>query len=103
MRTHAVRTLSLLAFVSGAVFVATPLLAQTDAGSASSAPGNLPVVPNAQRAADGGLTAGHPSLAGPNGSSPLEPYLVTWLLPVSGLLTAFAVIGLDRNLRRRRV
>jgi hypothetical protein len=97
-----IRCLSALGFAICASFGATSVLAQTDAGSASSAPGNLPVAPHAERAYDGGLTSGHPSLAGVNGSSPLEPYLVTWLLPASGLIAVFAAFGADRTLRSRR-
>jgi hypothetical protein len=100
MNAHITRHLATIGFLMGAVSGAA--VAQTDSSAPpSSAPGNLPTVPNAQRASEGGLTGGHPSLPGVNGSSPLEPYLVTWLLPGSGILVAFAVLGADRALRRR--
>jgi hypothetical protein len=60
----------------------------------------LPTAPAADRASQGGLTAAAASLPGENGS-PLEPYLVTWLLPVSGILTALVLVSVDKNVRAR--
>jgi len=60
----------------------------------------LPTAPAADRAAQGGLTGAAASLPGDNGS-PLEPYLVTWLLPVSGILTALVLVSVDKNMRTR--
>lgn len=73
--------------------------------SAETSPGALPTAPGAQRAGEGGLTQAHASLPGQPGTSPLEPYLITWLLPVSGLLAVFAGFYVDRRIRvvdRRR-
>ena len=69
-------------------------------------PGPLPTAPGADRAVEGGLSQAHASLPGGPGRSPLEPYLVLWLLPVSGLLTIAAAFYVDRRVlalaRRRR-
>ena len=73
--------------------------------AAQTAPVALPTAPGADRAVNGGLTDAHASLPGGPGRSPLEPYLVLWLLPASGLLTVAAAIYVDRRilaLQRRR-
>ncbi len=74
--------------------------------AAQSAPVVLPTAPGADRAVNGGLSEAHASLPGGPGLSPLEPYLVLWLLPMSGLLTVAAAIYVDRRMlalqRRRR-
>jgi hypothetical protein len=83
---------------------ALPAFAQS-AAPAEPSPAGLPTAPGAERAAQGGLTRAHPSLPGEPGTSPLEPYLITWLLPVAGLLTVFAGFYVDRRIRvvdRRR-
>ncbi len=72
-----------------------PVRAQTDA------PAALPTAPGADRAVSGGLSQAHASLPGGPGLSPLEPYLILWLLPASGLLTVFAGIYVDRRTRAR--
>jgi len=62
--------------------------------------GGLPTAPAADRASQGGLSQAPASLpGGPNGASPLEPYLVTWLLPISGLISVFIGIYADRRIR----
>jgi len=58
----------------------------------------LPQVPGAtQKAQAGGMSAGA-SLEGPSGSA-LEPYLITWLLPVFGIIAAVFCVAADRRLR----
>jgi hypothetical protein len=77
---------------AGLLAVLLPLLAAGPVGAQSPAPGALPTAPGAER-------------AGQPGTSPLEPYLITWLLPVSGLLTVLAGFYVDRRVRvvdRRR-
>jgi hypothetical protein len=71
------------------------------AARAQSSPAALPTAPGADRAISGGLTQAHASLPGGPGLSPLEPYLVLWLLPLSGLLTVFAGIYVDRRTQAR--
>ncbi len=71
--------------------VANPALAQ-------GAPSGLPTAPGAHKAVDGGLSQAPASLPGP-GESPLEPYLVTWLLPVAGIVVAIAFVMVDKRLR----
>jgi hypothetical protein len=84
--------LALVFFASAPVFVA----AQT--GQASSAPGALPVVPGGQKAMDQPAAA-PASLPAVHGSSPLEPYLVTWLLPVSGIFAVAVALFVDKKMR----
>jgi hypothetical protein len=73
----------------------------TGAPAAAQSPAALPTAPGADRAVNGGLSQAHASLPGGPGLSPLEPYLVTWLLPASGLLTVAAGIFVDRQVRQR--
>jgi hypothetical protein len=75
------------------LFVSTPVFAQAA----------LPTAPAASRAVQGGLTSSAASLPGPNGASPLEPYLVTWLLPISGIGAALFALYVDRRMRNQRV
>ncbi len=63
----------------------------------------LPTAPAADRASQGGLSEAPASLPKVHGASPLEPYLVTWLLPVSGILIAALCLTMDRRLRKHRV
>ena len=72
---------------------AAPTLARAQAA--------LPTAPAADRTANGGTTSAAASLPG-DGGSPLEPYLVTWLLPISGLLAAGAGVAVDRRMRVAR-
>jgi hypothetical protein len=74
------------------------LVAGSSAAQAQT-PGPLPTAPGADRAVMGGLSQAHASLPGGPGLSPLEPYLVTWLLPVSGVLTVLAGIYVDGRVR----
>jgi hypothetical protein len=73
------------------------LLSGPPANAQSPAP--LPTVPGAERAGEGGLTQAHPSTPSVPGMSPLEAYLITWLLPVSGLLVLCAGFYVDRRVR----
>lgn len=61
----------------------------------------LPTAPAADRASQGGTTGAAASLPGENGS-PLEPYLITWLLPASGIIAAIVVVVTDRRMRSSR-
>ena len=79
--------------------LAAALSGWTPAGAQAPA---LPTAPGAERAGNGGLTQAHASLPAAPGLSPLEPYLITWLLPVSGILTLFAGIWSDRQIRARQ-
>ena len=72
------------------------LLAAATLPAAAQTPNVLPTAPGAQRATDGGTTAGA-SL--PGTASPLEPYLVTWLLPVGGLLSVAFMVFVDKRMR----
>ena len=88
------------AFVLGAALWAwSPAFAQDQPSPAA-----LPTAPGAERTGEGGLTAGASLPGGPNGASPLEPWLVTWLLPVSGIIAVFFATYVDRQIRlpRRR-
>ncbi|MBD5604766.1 MAG: hypothetical protein IAI48_06700 [Candidatus Eremiobacteraeota bacterium] len=67
-----------------------PALAQTQA---------LPTAPGADRASQGGLPEAPASLPKVAGASPLEPYLITWLLPVSGIIIFGFCVFFDRRLR----
>jgi hypothetical protein len=99
--TNQFRRFAPLAVFVAAAALSSPVAAQSPSGVESPGPGGgLPTAPAADRAAEGGLSASAASLPGPgNGASPLEPYLVTWLLPVSGLLSAIVAIGIDRRVR----
>ena len=81
-------------------FGSMPVLvtAQTATAAPSSAPGALPVVPNGEKAADNPASA-PASLPAVHGSSPLEPYLVTWLLPVGGIFAAAFALYVDKKMR----
>jgi len=81
------------ALIVAAGFAAVPAVAQNAAPAVA-----LPTAPGANKAVEGGPSQAPASLPGP-GQSPLEPYLVTWLLPVSGILVAFAFVAVDRRLR----
>jgi hypothetical protein len=106
--THSIRSrfavvasLALVLLLSAALAA----FAQTAPPAAEPSPGALPTAPGAEHAGEGGLTQAHPSTPSEPGKSPLEPYLITWLLPVSGLLTVFAGFYVDRRIRvvdRRR-
>ena len=90
--------LAIVFFGSMPTFVA----AQTATDAPSSAPGALPVVPNGEKAAD--MPAAAPaSLPAVHGSSPLEPYLITWLLPVSGIVCAAFGLYVDKKMRASMV
>jgi len=66
------------------------------------APAALPTAPGADRAGDNGMTAGA-SLPGDGlHSSPLEPWLVVWLIPVAGILAGITCVSADRRLRVAR-
>jgi hypothetical protein len=84
---------SLRLLVSVAIFAAWAAFA-----APASAQTGLPTAPAADRAGQGGYTSAPASLPG-YGASPLEPYLITWLLPISGLLCAIIGIGVDRRMR----
>jgi hypothetical protein len=85
------RRIAQLAVLSIVITLATPLLRANAQ--------NLPQAPNAAaKAAEGGLTAGA-SLQREGGSA-LEPYLVTWLIPVFGAIILIACVIADRRLRR---
>ena len=59
----------------------------------------LPTAPGADRASQGGLPEAPASLPKVAGASPLEPYLITWLLPVSGIIIFGFCVFFDRRLR----
>ncbi len=59
----------------------------------------LPTAPAADRASQGGLSEAPASLPKVHGASPLEPYLITWLLPFSGIIIAAVCVVTDRRLR----
>lgn len=82
-------TFALITLASAPVVV----LAQTDAASTAPA---LPVVPGAEKAASSQAPA---SLPAAPGSSPLEPYLITWLLPVAGIGSAAFALWVDKKMR----
>lgn len=79
------------AFVLAVAFATAPVFAQT-------APAALPTAPGAEKAGEGGLSQAPASLPGP-GESPLEPYLVTWLLPVAGIIVAIVFVAVDKRIR----
>ena len=76
--------------LSNALIVLKPALAQTRA---------LPTAPGADRSSGGGLSAAPASLPKVAGASPLEPYLITWLLPISGIIIFGVCVWFDRRLR----
>ncbi|GAC1491509.1 MAG: hypothetical protein NVS3B17_04420 [Vulcanimicrobiaceae bacterium] len=81
-----------------AFFAFLILVAARGAYAQAGAPAALPTAPGAQKAVEGGPSQAPASLPGSGGSA-LEPYLVTWLLPVAGLACAFIGVGVDRRLR----
>jgi hypothetical protein len=95
--TRALTKLLLAAIMS--IGIGTACAARADA----QAPGPLPTAPGADRAVSGGLSQAHASLPGGPGLSPLEPYLILWLLPASGLVTVAAGVYADRRTQRRQV
>lgn len=59
----------------------------------------LPEAPNASaKASEGGTTAGA-SLEREGGSA-LEPYLITWLLPVFGIIAFASCVVVDKRIRQ---
>ena len=69
------------------------------AGTAYALAQGLPQTPNASdKAGQGGMTAGA-SLQREGGSA-LEPYLITWLLPVFGLAAFGASVVVDKRMRK---
>ncbi len=88
----------LVATLAGFLLIGTAALPMR-AGAQTQA---LPTAPAADRASQGGLSEAPASLPKVHGASPLEPYLVTWLLPVSGILIAALCVVMDRNLRAQR-
>lgn len=93
-----------LAKRAGAAVAAATLifgLSELAVNAQSAEPAALPTAPGADRAVSGGLSQAHASLPGGPGLSPLEPYLIVWLLPISGLLTVFAGIYVDRRTQAR--
>lgn len=92
-RARAARfTVAMCVALCGGGSLAGPALAQTVA---------LPTAPGADRATQGGASMAPASLPKVAGASPLEPYLITWLLPVFGLLIFGISVGVDRTLRAR--
>ncbi|GAC1313519.1 MAG: hypothetical protein NVSMB21_24780 [Vulcanimicrobiaceae bacterium] len=85
----------LAALVVAAAGTATPVFAQNAAPAVA-----LPTAPGAHKAVEGGPSQAPASLPGP-GESPLEPYLVTWLLPISGLIVAGVFVLVDKRVRLR--
>lgn len=82
------------ALVVAAALWASPVLAQNG-------PAPLPTAPGADKAVEGGPSQAPASLPGPdNGASPLEPYLVTWLLPIAGIIVAVGFVVVDKRLRQ---
>ena len=59
---------------------------------------SLPTAPGAHKAVEGGMTSAPASLPG-TGASPLEPYLIVWLLPIAGIVCAVIATAIDRRLR----
>ena len=97
-------TFSALLFLAIAFFASMPafVAAQTATDAPSSAPGALPVVPNGEKA--GEMPSSAPaSLPAVHGSSPLEPYLVTWLLPVGGIFAVVVALYVDKKMRASMV
>lgn len=67
-------------------------------------PAALPTGPDAQnKSANGGYTSAKASLPDGPGSSPLEPYLVVWLIPVAGALSGFAMIWFEKRVQSTRL
>ncbi len=58
----------------------------------------LPTAPGASKVVEGGAPQAPASVPGA-GASPLEPYLITWLLPVAGIVCAVVGVGIDRRMR----
>ncbi len=86
----------LAVFVFAAALAAGPVYAQ-DASPAA----GLPTAPGAQKAVEGGASQAPASLPGAGGSA-LEPYLVTWLLPVAGIIVAIVFVTVDKRIRMTR-
>ncbi len=84
------------AFVFAAVCIAPPVSAQNASPGAA-----LPTAPGAEKATEGGASQAPASLPG-YGASPLEPYLVTWLLPVAGIIVAIVFVTVDKRMRMTR-
>ncbi|GAC1411836.1 MAG: hypothetical protein NVSMB64_21850 [Candidatus Velthaea sp.] len=91
---HLVRLISLTTLALGLLLAAAlPVWAQ-------SGPKPLPTAPGADRETIGGGTQAAASLPGPGeNKSPLEPWLVTWLLPVSGIFAVIVAVSVDKRMR----
>jgi len=63
-------------------------------------PKPIPTVPGAQRAGSGGYTSSQPSTGAGSAIGPLEPYLVTLLIPVFGIVAAVVAVLVDRRMRQ---
>ncbi|MBD5633482.1 MAG: hypothetical protein IAI49_03285 [Candidatus Eremiobacteraeota bacterium] len=81
------------------LFLLAGFIFASSAAFAQSPPATLPTAPGAHRAVEGGLTGAAASLPGGYGESPLEPYLITLLLPVFGLLIAILAVTIDKQMR----
>ncbi len=71
-------------------------------GVLSAQPGGpkpVPTVPGSQSAGSGGYTSSQPSTGAGSAIGPLEPYLVTLLIPGFGIIAAVVAIAIDRRMR----
>ena len=66
-------------------------------------PGPLPTAPAASKVATDPERPMAPASIPGYGGSPLEPWLIVWLLPVSGLLSVIVATAVDRAVRARRI
>ncbi|GAC1415621.1 MAG: hypothetical protein NVSMB5_04970 [Candidatus Velthaea sp.] len=69
---------------------------------AQSGPSPLPTAPGADRERIDGGTQAAASLPGGEHRSPLEPWLIVWLLPVSGILSAAVAVSVDKRMQASR-
>jgi hypothetical protein len=97
-RTDARSRKLLIAVLAGFILLGTATLPM----GATAQTAALPTAPGADRATQGGAAEAPASLPKVRGASPLEPYLITWLLPVSGIIIAALCLGMDRRLRAYR-
>ncbi len=92
---NALRTLAAMILSAFLIVVATSVV------QAQAQP--LPTAPGAQKAVSDGPRPQAPASVPGYGGSPLEPWLIVWLLPISGILAVGVATATDRAIRAGRI
>ncbi len=87
----------------GATIVGATLFANGYALASAQAQGGIPAAPAAHKMAHDPEKPSAPASLRGYGGSALEPWLLIWLLPISGALCVGAMTAVDRGLRAGRI